>query len=154
MGPSARSVCFRTALDLIPSYIGARSAKKVQCKNILVSLEKTSKIRSFSYSLNIRYFISYLTAYSSKFSPKTCKSACISQHAAEIFVSKSCKCKYPNIPALHIRMYHLPHCQVFLWFYCTLYLWKQIGMFHFWKIAIPTLPLATKDLKLQKRIKK
>ena len=51
------------------------------------------------------------------------------------------------------RVYHLRHffhqCIVFMWFSRALYPWKQIGMFDFYKIFIPTLPLATKILKLQ-----
>ena len=52
------------------------------------------------------------------------------------------------------RVYHLPRCEVFLCSYHALYLWKQIGIFHFQKSFVPTHPLATKDLKLQWEVKK
>ena len=55
--------------------------------------------------------------------------------------------------SLPTRVYHLPRCEVLLWFYHALYLWNHIDMFHFSKIFIPTLPLATKILKLQWGVK-
>ena len=50
-------------------------------------------------------------------------------------------------------VYHLLRCEVLLWFYHALYLRKHVGMFHFCKSFIPTLPLATKALKLHWEVK-
>ena len=58
------------------------------------------------------------------------------------------------VHGLGSRVYHLPRRDVFLYFYRAVYLWKQIDMFHFSKIFIPTLPLPTKVLKLQGGAKK
>ena len=55
---------------------------------------------------------------------------------------------------MHTGVYHLPLCDVFLRFYRVLYLGKQIDMFHFCKLFIPTLPLATKVLKLELEVKR
>ena len=47
---------------------------------------------------------------------------------------------------VHTRTLHLPRCMVFLWFYHALYLWKKIGMFHFWNIFISPCPWQQKFL--------
>ena len=41
---------------------------------------------------------------------------------------------------LLIKVYHLPRCELLVWFYHALYPWKQIGMFHFSKIFSPWQP--------------
>ena len=50
---------------------------------------------------------------------------------------------------IHIRVYHLSHCEVLLRFFHALYPWKHTGMFHFSKIFIATLTLAIKFFEIK-----